>query len=215
MIAIRTLNRLTKRVCRTVNYQIQKKIAESEITKKQKPYKLHIGCGSIRIDKWINIDQYPNKGVVDVVWDVTWPFPFDNDSCSLIYNEHFLEHLTVPQATLFLSESYRMLAPGGVLRIAMPSLDALVRKYCSVDWREQDWLTWPENRFIQTRAEMLNIALRWWGHQWVYDREELHRRLQEAGFIQIRDVAWGSSDVLELRNLERRKDSLLICEVQK
>lgn len=59
---------------------------------------------------------------------------------------------------------------------------------------------------------MLNIAFRWWGHQWLYDQEELHSRLWEAGFSIIRDVEWVNSDIPELRNLETRKDSLLICE---
>ncbi len=119
-------------------------------------------------------------------------------------------------AVNFLQECNRVLQFGGIMRIAMPSLEFVIQKYNSEDWRSgQDWLTWPEYQFIQTRAEMLNIALRWWGHQYLYDREELYRRLQEAGFEKIRDVEWGMSDVSELINRETRKDSLLICEVQK
>ena len=54
-----------------------------------------------------------------------------------------------------------------------------------------------------------------WGHKWLYDREELHRRLSEAGLRKIKDVEWGRSDSLKLRNRESRRDSLLICEAQK
>jgi predicted SAM-dependent methyltransferase len=94
----------------------------------------------------------------------------------------------------------------------MPSLDFLLERLCAGRWREQDWLTWPDHQFIQTRAEMVNIFFRWWGHEWIYDAEEFHRRLKEAGFTDIRDVAWGESEVPELRKRETRKDSLLICE---
>ena len=76
-------------------------------------------------------------------------------------------------------------------------------------------MTWPEYQFIQTRAEMLNIAFHWWGHQWLYDREEFHRRLGEAGFPEIRDMPWGESGIPDFRNRETRKDSLLICEAEK
>lgn len=62
---------------------------------------------------------------------------------------------------------------------------------------------------------MLNIAFRWWGHRWLYDREELHRRLGEAGFDRLEDVAPGQSTRPELRNLETRPDSLLVCEATK
>lgn len=53
------------------------------------------------------------------------------------------------------------------------------------------------------------------GHQYIYDSEELHRRLNEAGFQLVKDLPWGSSDFPELQNLETRKDSLLICEAYK
>jgi predicted SAM-dependent methyltransferase len=59
---------------------------------------------------------------------------------------------------------------------------------------------------------MVNIFFRWWGHEWIYDSEEFHRRLKEAGFTQILDEAWGESADPGLRNRETRKDSVLICE---
>jgi predicted SAM-dependent methyltransferase len=179
------------------------------------PYKLNIGSGTVKLEEWVNVDREKVPGVTDLVWDATNRFSFlDDASCSLIYNEHFLEHLDIQDGIFFLSECYRLLAPGGVLRIAMPSLEYVTQKYMSEDWQEQDWLKWEGHEFIQTRAEMLNIALRWWGHKWLYDREELHRRLQESGFKfeNIKDVQWGDSAIKEFKNLETRKDSILICE---
>ncbi len=179
------------------------------------PYKLHLGCGKVKLHGWVNVDVDRSLDTVDVVWDVTRGLPIEDSSCGLIYCEHFLEHLTAEEGVGFLRECHRVLASGGVVRVAMPSLDVLLEKSCRGDWREQDWLTWPEYRFVQTRAEMINIFFRWWGHQWIYDREELHRRLREAGFLYIHDLAWGQSSVPDLRNLETRADSLLICEARK
>ncbi|MEH2204207.1 MAG: glycosyltransferase [Nostoc sp.] len=180
----------------------------------EKPYKLNIGCGDVKFDNWINIDIDKDKKAVDLVCNAAQRLPFDDDSCALIYNEHFLEHLTVEEARFFLRECHRVLQPGGILRIAMPSLEDVVEKYNSEDWQNQEWLNWPEFKFIKTRAEMLNISLRWWGHQWLYDREELNRRLIETGYTNIKDVAWGLSDIPELKNRETRVYSLLICEAQ-
>ncbi len=179
------------------------------------PYRLHLGCGSIRFPGWINIDQYENPGVVDVTWDVTVPFPFPDGSCRLIYNEHLLEHLDVESGLRFLRECCRVLQPSGILRIAMPSLESAVEHYQAGSWRDQSWLCLPENQLIHTRAEMLNVFFRAWGHQWIYDREELHRRLREAGFESWRDCPPGSSEEPEFCNRERRPDSLLICEALK
>jgi predicted SAM-dependent methyltransferase len=180
-----------------------------------RPYKLHLGCGKVKFDGWINIDLNQKLDTVDIVWDVSDGLPFEDGSCKMIYHEHMLEHLSIEKGMFLLQECHRVLQVGGVLRVAMPSLDVLLEKANSENWRDQDWLTWPEYQFIQTRAEMLNISFRWWGHQWLYDREELHRRLHESGFRKVRDVEWGSSDIPELRKRETRKDSLLICEAWK
>jgi predicted SAM-dependent methyltransferase len=191
----------------------ERRAAEERIREYPNPYKLHIGCGRVRFEEgWVNIDSDPEISLPDIVWDLGRGFPVPDGSCGLIYSEHLLEHLAVDDGVSLLRECLRSLAPGGRLRFAMPSLEYVLERCCSGKWREQDWLTWPDHQFIQTQAEMLNIAFRWWGHQWLYDREEFHRRLREAGFTQIRDVAWGESDIPELRNRETRKDSLLICE---
>lgn len=180
-----------------------------------RPYRLHLGCGKVRFDGWVNVDADRSLRTTDIVWDLALGLPVEDASCALIYHEHFMEHLTVEQGLSHLRECRRALLPGGVLRIATPSLDFLIERLCAGDWREQDWLTWPEHRFIRTRAEMLNIAFRWWGHRWLYDREELHRRLRESGFPWVRDCEWGNSDVPDLRGRETRFDSILICEVER
>lgn len=193
-------------------------ISKAQIKKKlmqfSSPYKLHLGCGQIRFEGWINLDMDKSLKSPDITCNLKNGIPAPDNSCELIYCEHLLEHLSPVEGVFFLKECYRCLCSGGILRIAMPSLDVLLEK-ASGNWRDQDWLTWPEYQFIQTRAEMINIFFRWWGHQWLYDREELCRRLREASFVLIRNMEWGKSDVSEFRNRESRKDSLLICEAQK
>ena len=179
------------------------------------PYKLHLGCGKVRLSKWINIDLDESSGGADIVWDLTRGIPLDDASCQLIYCEHLLEHFTVEEGLALLRECRRVLEAEGILRVAVPSLDVIIEKCASGNWKDQEWLSWPEYGCIQTRAEMLNMAFRAWGHKWLYDREELHRRLLEAGFTRVKDVEWGGSEEVELRNRETRRDSLLICEAQK
>jgi predicted SAM-dependent methyltransferase len=194
---------------RYIGYAMRRE-AERRLGVYSEPYRLNLGCGTVKFEKpWINIDL---ERTADVRWDLTRPMPLKDSSCELIYSEHVLEHFPPDQGTALLSECHRLLTPDGVLRIAMPSLDYVTRKYLSEDWKDQDWLKWPEFQFIQTEAEMLNISFRWWGHQWIYDSKELSRRLHDAGFASIRAVALGESDVPQLRNRETRPDSNLIYE---
>ena len=97
----------------------------------------------------------------------------------------------------------------------MPSAQELVRHYYENDWARQPWLEKYGYTWIKTRAEYLNICFRDWGHQWLYDVEELQRRLREAGFTQIENAAWGESKHADLRNRETRLETLLICEATK
>ncbi len=186
--------------------------AERRLARFTPPYKLNAGCGTVYFEGWVNIDFDPAAPRLDLCWDLAEGVPLPDASCEVIYSEHMLEHLSVEQGLQFLRECRRTLRPGGVVRIAMPSLDDMIEKSAAGRWREQAWLDEPQWRFIASRAEMFNIMFRWWGHQWIYDREELHRRLREAGFEVIRDVAWGESEVACLRQRETRNNSLLICE---
>lgn len=196
------------------NVQLNSNTESSIFSNKSKPYKLHIGCGQNIFLDWINIDIEANSPGVDLLCDVRNELPFEDDSCSLIYNEHVLEHLTVEEGLFFLKECRRVLQPGGTLRIAMPNLEDIVEKYNSEDWRDQDWLKWPDYQFVQTRAEMMNISFRWWDHKWLYNLEELNRRLVEAGYPSSKAVSWGESTIPELRHRETREDSLLIIEAK-
>lgn len=213
---------LTKRVYRHAQRAREKHVrrkrlavANAVLNRQTKPFRVHVGCGTVRFDNWINIDAEQREGAADLLWNVLDGLPLPSDSAVYIYNEHLLEHLSVEQGVAFLKECRRTLRPGGVLRIAVPPLEESVRQYYENDWRDQPWLAKYGYSWIQTRAEMINVAFRYWGHQWLYDREELHRRLSESGFRSIADAAIGQSVHEELRGRETRAESTLICEATK
>ena len=59
--------------------------------------KLHVGCGEIYLEDWINIDIESPKA--DLIHDLRKPLPFEDDSIDFIYNEHFIEHLDLKTAS--------------------------------------------------------------------------------------------------------------------
>jgi len=179
--------------------------------KKMRPLKLNVGCGNAKLPGWVNIDIEPGA---ELVVDIRKGLPFDDDSVDFIYNEHFLEHVTFEEGEKVLREFRRCLKKGGVLRIAMPDLDYIIQKY-NTDWKNQDWLSWPEYEFVKTRGQMLNISFRWWGHKYLYNEEDLKNQLIKAGFLKIMRCNWNKSNHAELYNLQTRKDSKLIMEAEK
>ena len=177
--------------------------------------KLHLGCGTVRLDGWVNIDLASRarelEAPPDLSWDVRRTLPFPDGAARLIYHEHLMEHLSIDEGIRCLRDWLRVLEPGGVLRVATPDLEYLVERYRGA-WRDQAWLAQPEYAFIGTRAEMMNVAFRWWDHRYLYDGEELERRMRDAGFGPVRRCPFRASGVPELAALETRADSMLILE---
>jgi predicted SAM-dependent methyltransferase len=174
--------------------------------------RLHIGCGDVYLNGWVNIDSESDKA--DLRHDLRKPLPYDNETVEFIYSEHFIEHLLPEDGELLLRDARRVLRKNGVIRIATPDLDYIVFRYV-FGWRKQAWIEKYGYSFMKTKAEMMNVAFHHWGHQWLYNFSELKRRLESSGFTGITRKKYRRSDFSELRDLETREDSKLIVEVVK
>jgi predicted SAM-dependent methyltransferase len=88
----------------------------------------NLGCGNHICAGWINIDiRCTGPGVV--VHDLSKGIPLPDASCDVVYHSDILEHLTRPDAQLFMRECFRVLKPGGILRVAVPDLEQICRQY--------------------------------------------------------------------------------------
>jgi len=196
---------------------LAKNKAMSLLASRKGPIKLNIGSGTDYKRGWINIDNNSDDNIekLDLNWDLRYPLPFPDNSVDFIFNEHFVEHLTVEEARAILADLKRVLKAGGVLRIAMPDLAMVVDQYMNVDLADDPVIKRFKMDFIQTKAERINMSFRWWGHKWLYDWEELDRRLRESGFVNTRQGQHGKSRYKELCKLETRDESVLIAEATK
>jgi predicted SAM-dependent methyltransferase len=174
--------------------------------------KLHLGCGRVRLDGWINIDNDP-RSAADVHWDLRRGLPIENSSVDFVYSEHLFEHLILEHGLVLLRHCRRVLREGGVIRIAMPSLQAILAKYQNTPGVEalevpED----PEFEKIDSLCRYLNTAMRAWGHLYIYDFDDLSLRLRQCGFHQIKPYDFGESEHPQLAGLETREASKLIVE---
>jgi GT2 family glycosyltransferase/predicted SAM-dependent methyltransferase len=180
------------------------------------PSALHVqlGCGPNKLPGWVNIDAEPTYAP-DIVWDLRQGVPLEPNSADVIYSEHFFEHIELNDGLTLLRSCLACLQPGGTMRIAMPDLADAVRRYLSPEWRDQDWLRDPVYAYIDTPAHMLNVSMRAWEHRYLYDEEDLLRRMTQCGFVDLRRMSWGESDIAALRGRETRPESVLLIEGSK
>lgn len=195
--------------------QLKKIITKA--TPRKGTIKLNVGCGTDYKKGWVNIDNNSDDNIekLDVNFDLRKPLPYKDGTVDFIFNEHFIEHLTIEESQKSIKDFMRVLKKGGVLRIAMPDLEGAIALYQDPDWQKKPFIKRFDLQFVKTKAELLNMSFNWWGHKWLYDWEELERRLNDAGFTNINKCSWGKSSHKDLEGLETRDESTLIAEVTK
>ncbi len=89
---------------------------------------LNLGCGYHYHPSWVNVD-FHKTGEHVIAYNLINGIPFEDESFDVVYHSHLLEHFPKRFAPLFLKECYRVLKPGGIIRIVVPDLEQIVRIY--------------------------------------------------------------------------------------
>ncbi|MBL7929309.1 MAG: methyltransferase domain-containing protein [Bacteroidia bacterium] len=84
------------------------------------------------------------------------PLPVESSSAELIYTSHTLEHVTNQAVSFFLKEAYRMLKPGGIIRITTPDIKLTYRA-----WRDgdTDFFFWVPNSYPDGNWHEFNLKI--------------------------------------------------------
>lgn len=169
--------------------------------------KVHLGCGPNVLPGWINVDYDPDFNP-EVVADLSEPFPFDSGTVDFIHSEGILCQFDLDGGYRFLTECFRILKNGGVMRLLTPDLRKLIRLYIDGVDHDNNKLVdlWNEGVGIPlktgTLAEVFNVGIRDL-HKFMYDEDMLMTVLQECGF-EAKKVGYQESGPDELRGLDVR-----------
>lgn len=162
---------------------------------------VNVGCGPETLPGFVNLDLFPVAPDV-ITWDCRWGLPLAGASARGIRAEHFFEHLeTREEAPAFLADAWRVLIPGGVLRIVVPDARRYIEAYLAPDRRGFDALGVPDPfpADLPTPLDIVNhVFHQWHEHRWAYDLETLAHRLRHAGFDDVQQMAFGQSLLPEL-----------------
>lgn len=106
---------------------------------------LNVGCGRRFHPSWVNIDIQPTDPQV-MPHDIRDGLRFQDESFEVVYHSHVLEHLSPHDGLTLLRECYRVLKPGGTIRVAVPDLEEIARLYLqSLELARQGHRDWQDN----------------------------------------------------------------------
>lgn len=91
---------------------------------------LNLACGVLYANsrEWVNCDFSPSSKDVTKV-DLNAKLPYESNFFDLVYSSHFIEHISREKIEYFLNECYRVLKPGGIIRIVTPDFENIVSEY--------------------------------------------------------------------------------------
>lgn len=151
---------------------------------KKKLIKLHLGCWKRNIPGFVNIDlcDLPHIHYQRSVDDLKI---FPDNSAELIYASHVLEYFDREEADLVLKEWYRVLTPGGTLRITVPNFPKLIEVYLAT--HDLNTILGPLYGMMIIRTKKGEQVLY---HKTIYDFVSLKQLIESIGFKNVHEYDW-------------------------
>ena len=195
--------------------RIKLEVALAKYLLTNKVKKLQLGCGPNPIEGFFNTDIRPFENVYYV--DECEPLPFRDETFHFIFLEHNFEHLSYQEGRALLRECFRILKPGGVLRLTTPCLEFLLSIYQHPETEQsQNYMNWHFQKYAPEMyndfkgelppALLISNFMRFWGHKCLYDHSTMQRCLELAGFHDVHFCEIGKSNHIELQNLEHHQN---------
>jgi len=156
-----------------------------------------------------------------IVHNLRRGLPFDAASFDGIYASHVIEHLYRTDARRLLGECRRVLRPGGVLRVVVPDLAAIVKEYVGGErigssngdgQRHEDSCERLNHRLMLRQDDPptgpVHMRLYFFfndfhSHKWMYDAPNLVTMFRDAGFSDARPRAYLESAIPGIGEVER------------
>lgn len=190
--------------------------------------KLHLGAFDCSVAGWVNSDITPHlfvakiPGVAWVLWklnlikadrynhhkngifrklryvDLTRPLPFRDGSIHAIFSSHVFEHLFMDEVERLVAECFRILEPGGVIRVVVPDLEKVVALFDPEDPRA----FMREIYEVSTRSAVKN------SHHSGFTGPFLCQLFKQAGYKEVAVLDFGVGQCPDIDLMDNRPGSL-------
>ena len=177
---------------------------------------IQFGCGEHALPSpWENYDREV---------DIRKSLPFADNSARFLFAEHVIDYVLFAECLYFLRECYRVLQPGGVLRVCFPDV-ARFTGHEFDDFEDEELRTQrvaDYRMFLEAKGHRADLdgvfryLLAGDGRRSSWTRELVEAALWACHFESMTAPDYGDSSLHELRGIDRRHftvpESIAIAE---
>jgi hypothetical protein len=137
--------------------------------------KLHLGCGTKKLDGWINVDSVPSCRP-DLVHDLMQPLPYADQSVSEVLAEDLLEHFDKYMRYVVFGDWMRVLSVGGMVTLQVPNFKKILFRYFKFGFNNFVDFIFGENLW-NSKFYIGHFG----NHKWGYSEESLKEFVKQFG----------------------------------
>ncbi len=147
------------------------------------PLKVHLGPGKGKyVPGWLNVDGNIVSARLDLWADLRDRLPFRDNSVATIYSFHVIEHLPDRVLPRHFADMFRVLQPGGAIRIGGPDIGNACKKYLENDLA---WFSDFPDRRDSIGGRFANFVFCRGEHLMALSESYLRELAHKAGFVDI------------------------------
>lgn len=167
--------------------------------------KLHFGCGTNKLNGWINIDSVAALKP-DLVHDITQPLPYGDLTVDEILAEDLLEHFDKYMRFVVFGEWARILKLSGKMTVQVPNFKKILFRYFKFGYDNFVDFIFGEN-MLRSEVYIGHFG----NHKWGYSESTLKNFVQQFG-IQPTSV---EKKGLNLRLIGEKKQHVSALQLDK
>ena len=147
--------------------------------------KIHLGCGTKKLEGWVNIDSVPHCQP-DLVHDLSKPLPYPDLAVEEIMAHGVLEHFDKYMRYVVLGDWARVLKVGGLLHLELPDFKKLLFRYFKFEFDDLVDTLFGENLW-ESKIYIGHFG----NHKWGYSQKSLEKFTRQFGLEPVSIVTKG------------------------
>ncbi|MER8427840.1 methyltransferase domain-containing protein [Mesorhizobium sp. M1403] len=152
------------------------------------PTNLHLGCGTRKVDGWLNCDISGSDINIDLACG---DLPFPNSVFEAVCSQHVIEHLRIrTELEPLLLELSRCIKPGGEIWLSCPDIYKVCKNYMhdkGASMVSDRYGRWPNSEALDYPDSMVV--------NWIFFQDGQHKNLLDADLLSFILIKAGFTNI--------------------